>query len=135
MALVGAALLFEHLDGSGERFCVGAFAASHAVQFVEGPLKVVAVDGFEQIVDAVDLEGLKGILVVGGGEDDGTFGGDLVEDAEGQTIGQVYVHEDYLGVGVLRKPFHRFFHTLQYGHDAEVGSHYVELPSQIEHGY
>ena len=32
------------------------------------------VDGFEQIVDAVELEGLHGIVVEGGGEDDGDGG-------------------------------------------------------------
>lgn len=41
------------------------------LQLVERPAQVGCADRFEQVVDAVDLEGLERIFVVGGGEDDG----------------------------------------------------------------
>ena len=50
--------------------CVGGLSAED-VQFVHGVPESVGVDGFEEVVYAVGVEGLEGVLVVGGGVDDG----------------------------------------------------------------
>ena len=83
----------ECRNGNRRRWCSKAF------EFVEGATQVFLSDGFEKIVDAVDLEGLEGVLVVGGGEDDGTGDVHLVEDVEGETVGKVDVHKAEVGIG------------------------------------
>ena len=49
------------------------------------------VDGFEQIVDAVELEGLHGIVVEGGGEDDGDGGRRCAQGLKTQSVTQLDV--------------------------------------------
>ena len=98
-----------------------------AFEFVEGATQVFLSDGFEKIVDAVDLEGLEGVLVVGGGEDDGTGDVHLVEDVEGETVGKVDVHEAKVGIGVcgkgveLLEVFDALLNALYDGEDVESG--------------
>ena len=70
-------------------------------------------DGFEQVIDTVHLESLDGILIVGGGEDDGGVDGHAIEDAEGIAIRQLDVHEDQVGCGMALEPTDTFEHRIQ----------------------
>ena len=100
--------------------CGGGLSAED-VQFVHGVPESVGVDGFEEVVYAVGVEGLEGVLVVGGGVDDGCEDGDAVEDVEGESVGEVDVHEDEVGRGVVGEVFDAFFDGLQDGDDGGVG--------------
>ena len=111
------------LQGPHHRLQVGSRlrgAAQH-LQLVDGLLQVAAADGFQQIGDAVHPESLQGILVVGGGKDDGTGDVDMLEDAEGRPVGQVYIHEYQLGHGMSGKPLQRTGHTVGLAYDVKLG--------------
>ena len=74
--------------------------------FIEGVAYVAHFYRFQQVVDAVHAECLDGILVVGGGEDDGGFHRNLVEDGECRAVRQVDVHEDQVRQRVRLQPQH-----------------------------
>ena len=121
--------------GYWRRWCGKAF------EFVEGATQVFLSDGFEEIVDAVDLEGLEGVLVVGGGEDDGTGDVHLVEDVEGETVGKVDVHEAEVGIrgcgrGVeLLEVFDALLNALYDGEDVESGRQLGERALEVLRGH
>ena len=106
--------LLDHLVHT--TLVVGAFAARQTGELVDGVLHVLGLDGLEQVVDAVDLEGLKRIFVVCRGED--YRGVDLhrVEYAERLAVGQMYVHEYEVGRRLRRvaEVVHRILYALQH---------------------
>lgn len=112
-----------------------------AFEFVEGATQVFLSDGFEKIVDAVDLEGLEGVLVVGGGEDDGTGDVHLVEDVEGETVGKVDVHKAEVGIGgcgrgvELLEVFDALLNALYDGEDVESGRQLGERALEVLRGH
>ena len=112
-----------------------------AFEFVEGATQVFLSDGFEKIVDAVDLEGLEGVLVVGGGEDDGTGNIHLVEDVEGETVGKVDVHKAEVGIGgcgrgvELLEVFDALLNALYDGEDVESGRQLGERTLKVLRGH
>ncbi len=57
------------------------------------------VDGLEQVINAVDLEGLQRILVVGGGEDDRAGHAGLLKQLKAEAVGEVNVEEEHVGRG------------------------------------
>jgi hypothetical protein len=69
-------------------------------QFGQGCFQLGQLDGLEQIGDAVGLKGADGVLVVGGGEDDGAVHHNLGKYVEAQAIGQLDVAQDEAGRGV-----------------------------------
>ena len=103
--------------------CGGSLAQQF--QLVDGLLEVGAADGFQQVGNAVHPECLQGVLVVGGGEDDGAGDVNVFEDAEGGPVGQVYVHEYQFGHGVGGKPFQAAYHTVGFAHYFKVGVYLV----------
>ena len=73
---------------------------------LDGRSKLLGVDGFEQIVDAVDAERFDSIVVVSGGNDYLAFDLDLRKDVETHAILQLDIHEDDVGVVVgCAEPF------------------------------
>ena len=79
---------FFPLQGAHHGLQVGSRLAGRAdvskqIQLVDSLLQVGAADGFQQISDAVHSEGLQGIFVVGGGENDGE-GDELFHFLRGQ---------------------------------------------------
>jgi hypothetical protein len=54
-------------------------------------------DGLEEIVEGVGGEGLQGVLVVGGDEDDVGAGGQVFEDLEAVHAGHLDIEEECVG--------------------------------------
>jgi len=69
----------------------------------EGDFEAVAVEGFQEIVDGIDAEGIDGEAIVGGGEDDGgaLLGGEFLNDLEAVGAGHLDVEEDDVGCVVF----------------------------------
>ena len=123
------------VEGSCEGGELGGGGGGEGVEFVEGVLEVVAVDGFEEVIDGVDFEGLEGVLVVGGGEDDGAVGMYVVEDAEGESVGEVYVEEYEVGGGLMLEVFYAFLDALECGEDVGVGEEFGDETLEVLCGY
>ena len=135
---VGAVMLerrgeSRHRDGRRGR--------GEAVEFVEGAAKVVLANGFEEVIYAVDFEGLEGVLVVGGGEDDWAGDFNLVEDMESEAVGKVDVHEAEVGIrsgsrGVeMLEIFDALFDALYNGKDVELGRDLGKGALEMLRGY
>ncbi len=99
VVLVLTVVLLQHFYGmvQGSVGVGEGGVEGEAVQFFYGAFEVVRVDGFEEVVYAVDPEGLQGVFVVGGGEDDWAGDGCLVEDVEGEPVGKMDVEEYDVG--------------------------------------
>ncbi len=54
-------------------------------------------DGLEEIVERVGGEGLEGVLVVGGDEDDVRVGGQVLQDLEAVHAGHLDIEEESVG--------------------------------------
>ncbi len=67
--------------------------------FPYGPCQGSLADGFEKIAEAVVVEGFEGVVLVGGGEDDGNVVGGVGESLEHETVSQADV--GYYEVDVL----------------------------------
>ena len=123
----------RHRDGRRRR--------GEAVEFVEGAAKVVLANGFEEVIYAVDFEGLEGVLVVGCGKDDGAGNFNLVEDMEGEAVGKVDVHEAEVGIGSggggveLLEIFNALFDALYNGKDVELGRYLGKGALEMLGGY
>jgi hypothetical protein len=135
---VGAVMLErrgESRHGHRRRGC------GEAVEFVEGAEKVVLANGFEEVIYAVDFEGLESVLVVGCGKDDGAGNFNLVEDMEGEAVGKVDVHEAEVGIwsgggGVeLFEIFDALFDALYDGKDVELGRYLGKGALEMLRGY
>ena len=135
---VGAVMLerrgeSRHRDGGRGR--------GEAVEFVEGAAKVVLANGFEEVIYAVDFEGLEGVLVVGRGKDDGAGNFNLVEDMEGEAVGKVDIHEAEVGIGSgsrgveLFEIFDALFDALYDGKDMELGRYLGKGALEMLRGY
>ena len=92
-------------------------SGSEVFVLVQRPLQISLVDGFQQVIDTVDLEGFQGIFIISRGKDDGTGDFGLFEDGERRPVGQVDVHKNKVGHRVLLKPLHTFFDGLKHGDD------------------
>lgn len=135
---VGAVMLER---GGESRHGHGRRGRGETVEFVKGSAQVVMSNGFEEVVYAVDFEGLKGVLVVGGGEDDGAGDFNLVEDVEGEAVGKVDVHEAEVGIGSgggcveLLEIFDALFDALYIGKDVELGRELSKGALEMLRGY
>ena len=56
--------------------------------------------GFKQVIGRVRVEGADGVLVVGGGEDDGRAGIDQLQHFEAIELGHLHVQEQQIGSGL-----------------------------------
>ena len=135
---VGAVMLErrgESRHGHGRRGC------GEAVEFVEGAAKVVLANGFEEVIYAVDFEGLESVLVVGCGKDDGAGNFNLVEDMESEAVGKVDIHEAEVGIGSgsrgveLLEIFDALFDALYNGKDMELGRYLGKGALEMLRGY
>jgi hypothetical protein len=83
--------LFETISGAG-------FGFDFAFHFLNGFGEAFLVEGLEDVVDGVDVEGLDGIVIEGGGEDnvrDFQFAfGEFLEDAKAIEAGHLDIEED-----------------------------------------
>ena len=135
---VGAVML-ERRGESRHRH--GRRGRGEAVEFVEGAAKVVLSNGFKEVIYAVDFEGLKSVLVVGCGKDDGAGDFNLVEDVEGKAVGKVDVHEAEVGIGSgsrgveLFEIFDALFDALYDGKDMELGRYLGKGALEMLRGY
>ena len=66
----------------------GLLVSREPLQFLYGPLQLLAFDRFENIVDAVDLKGCQCIAVIGRCKDNRTGYIDLLENLECLAVGQ-----------------------------------------------
>lgn len=86
--------LFEALGGAGLGF-------DFFFGFLDGFGDAGLVEGFQDVIDGVDVEGLHGVVVEGGGEDDVRhfeFALDeFLEDAEAVEAGHLDIEEDEVG--------------------------------------
>ena len=89
--LVGCQVAEFQLPIFGSRRTEGTVA----LELAQDCFEVAFFNGFQQIVDAVYLESLDGIFVVGGGEDNGQINGTLLEYLKAQPVGQadIYNHQ------------------------------------------
>lgn len=130
------------LERRGEsRHGHGRRGRGEAVEFVKGAAQIVLANGFEEVIYAVDFEGLKSVLVVGCGEDDGAGNFNLVEDMEGEAVGKVDVHEAEVGIrsgggGVeMLEIFDALFDALYNGKDMELGRYLGKGALEMLGGY
>ena len=97
---------------------------------VEGEGDAGAVEGLEQVVDCIHLEGADGVLVEGGGEDDlGEAGGgveELFDDGEAIEAGHLDVEEDDVG-GVGADEVDGFDAVGALGEDVDVAGVFEEV--------
>ena len=111
-ALLGAQQHFGGLRGSGlgsaklgDELFEALGGADVGIDFALGALDGFGdaglVEGFQDVVDGVDVEGLHGVVVEGGGEDhvgDFEFAlDDFLEDAEAVEAGHLHVEENQVG--------------------------------------
>ena len=73
----------------------------------ERSLKFRLLNGFEQVVYAVHLESLDGVVVVGRREDDGCVHTNLVENVEAVAVVKFNIHEYQVDIGTRGEPVHR----------------------------
>ena len=69
----------------------------------QGCMKFLIVDGFQQIVDAVEPEGLYGIVVVGRSEDDGDGFRHGFQLLETESVAQLNVAKNEVNVNIISK--------------------------------
>ena len=80
-------------------------------------------------------------MVVGGGEDDGAGDVHLVEDVEGEAIGQVDVHKAEVGIRScgrgrqIVKIFDALLYALYDGEDVELGRQLGERALEVLRGH
>jgi hypothetical protein len=96
---------------------VGGRLALHFVVFLQSPLEIVAVHGFQKVIDAVVFECLQCVFIVRSSEDDRTRNLDPVENLEALAVGQLDIQEDQVRVGlsgsaVFQHPFHGLLDTV-----------------------
>lgn len=86
----------------GKALVVGAggLLGEGAAGAIDGLLEAGEFEGFEEVIGGVDLEGLEGEFVVGGGEDDGGLEGigEVAEDFEAGHAGHLDIEEDEVGL-------------------------------------
>ena len=70
-----------------------AWKSGESVQLVEGVLKSLFRDGFEQVLHAVGLEGLEGVFVVSSSEDYRLAYLDALEYLEAVAVRELDIHE------------------------------------------
>jgi len=61
-------------------------------------------DWFEQIIDAVHLECLDGIFIIGRCENDGAGDFNKIEYPEGRSVGNVDIHKNQVRLRMSFKP-------------------------------
>ncbi|MGB2675465.1 MAG: hypothetical protein WAN12_00080 [Candidatus Acidiferrum sp.] len=113
---------FEALGGAGVGF-------DFFFCFLDGFGDAGFVEGLEDVVHGVDVEGLYGILVESGGEDDvGDFEfalDQLFEDAEAVEAGHLYVEEEKVG-GMLFDEIDGFEAVFALGEEIDFGEGFEE---------
>jgi len=114
--------LFEALGGAGVGF-------DFLFGFLDGFGDAGFVEGLEDVIDGVDVEGLHGVLVEGGGENDvGDFElafDQLFEDAEAVEAGHLDVEEEKVR-GMLFDEIDGFEAVLALGQEINFGEGFQE---------
>ena len=89
--LLNSLFLCDLVDARGVVVTLGR---GEVLPLVYGAFYALLVYRFQQVVDAVYLECLDGILIVGGSENYRGFDLHAIEDAERGSIGQMNIHKD-----------------------------------------
>src|SRR5581483_2901710 len=66
----------------------------------EGGFEAVGPVGLEQVIGGVDLEGAQGVLIVGGGEDDGHVAANQFKNFETIELGHLDIEEEQVGLAL-----------------------------------
>ena len=90
-----------------------------SAKLVECPAKLLFLDRFENVVDAVDLESIERITVVRGRENDRAFDVYLLENLESLSVRQMNIHKNQIGQGIVLYPADRFDDRLDHGLDTD----------------
>ena len=125
---VAATALLQGLEELAQVFvrCVAAAASD----LLDRCGEFVCVYGFEQVVEAVVLERLHGVFVVGGREDDRHGGRRLFQRLETQSVREADVREDEVGRRSLVQVFRRRFDGRQRTVDACFGHDLFQQPDE-----
>ena len=94
---LGAKGLGERLKQAGEigaLLPIGFGDGAEAAQLVQCACELCGLDGLDEVVDGVDLEGAERVLVVSGGEDDEGLMGEAGEEIEAGEAGHLNVEEE-----------------------------------------
>ena len=92
----------------------GLLVPREPLQFLYGPLQLLAFDRFENIVDAVDLKGSQCIAVIGRRKDDRTGYIDLLENLECLDVGKMDIHKKDVGQRIAAYPLDRIHHRIDH---------------------
>ena len=96
---------------------LGVGFSSEQSPFFKGFLQIGSFKWFEQVIDAIDLEGTEGVFVVSRGENYRTRDVALFKNGKTQSIGQLDVKKREIGLGVVVEPGYRSTYRIQYGHN------------------
>lgn len=120
----GRLLRLEHPDQRFEFFDGVAASLDFGARLVDGLGDALFVERLQDVIDGVHFEGLDGILIEGGGEDN--FGQrdfaveEFFDDSEAVEAGHLHVEEHEVGI-VLANEVHGFEAVLSLGNDVHVG--------------
>jgi hypothetical protein len=84
-----------------------------AVKFLQGGGQLFLFNRLEQVVYAVLLSSLQGILVIGSGENHRPHIGRMLENIKAQPIPQLYVEKSQIRSRVILQPLQGTFHAVQ----------------------
>ena len=108
-------------------------ATSEAFELLDGSPQLLGVDRLEDVVDAIDLECFKSILIVCRSEDYRYIYLYATEDTEGVAIGKVYIHKYNISGDIAPKKLNSLIHRLQYRHHLDITYYGSEHTSKIYH--
>ena len=97
-------LLFPYLGDEGADGFSGRLHRFSGFHAGDGAPEVGQVDGLQEIVHRIDLEGVYGVLVIGRGHDDRGGNVGLGENVEAGAVAQLHVHENDVGGGMGAQP-------------------------------
>ena len=97
-----------------------------AVKFCQGLFEFLWVDRFQQIVNAVEFEGLERILVVGGSENNRRLYLHFPKNIKAQPVCQLNVEEHQVWPGVVLKPLDGLFNAVDERQYISLGAVFLE---------
>ena len=83
----------------------GRSAGGLVGEFMEGSLQFIPGNWFQQVINAVYLEGFNGIFLISRGKNYGARNFYPFKDLEAESIGQLKVHKDKVRSGMMLKLF------------------------------
>ena len=92
-------------------------APAQVMVFCNGTLQRLLADGLQQIVDAVHLESLQGIFIIGSGKNDRAGDRDAVKDGKRRPVSQMNVHENEIRHGMLTDPIDTVLNRLKHANN------------------